>query len=288
MKHEPVAISTPRYLRYALHPARRDGRRSLEDGRRPSPTPSDPIADRSMDLSLAVVLTGDAVAETVVDRRTGRSWVVAVPPFQIATTALTVGQWNSVHDTYTEPSQRDMPKVEVSWLQAVEFCNEMSARDGLSPAYEITALGRPTVESRTWRPHDEPAPDDHRISWDKDASGYRLPTETEWQLACRAGSEGPRYGDLDEIAWYAGELWRLHSARRRKGTERLGLLDTLGGVWEWCWDRYDEDVYGPYRVLKGGGWSDPHWSCRVGVRSKTHPDATFDDLGLRLARTLDD
>jgi formylglycine-generating enzyme required for sulfatase activity len=60
----------------------------------------------------------------------------------------------------------------------------------------------------------------------------------------------------------------------------------LGGVWEWCWDQYDVEVYGSYRVIRGGGWSDPHWSCRVGVRRKTNPQAALDDLGFRLARTI--
>lgn len=65
---------------------------------------------------------------------------------------------------------------------------------------------------------------------------------------------------------------------------RWGLHDMLGGVWEWCWDLFDEDVYGPYRIIRGGGWNDPHWSCRAGVRRKTNPVARFDDLGFRLAR----
>ena len=50
-----------------------------------------------------------------------------------------------------------------------------------------------------------------------------------------------------------------------------GLHDTLGNVWEWCWDLYDPEVYGTYRVLRGGGWFDEHWSCRASVRRRSHP-----------------
>lgn len=59
----------------------------------------------------------------------------------------------------------------------------------------------------------------------------------------------------------------------------------LGGVWEWCWDVYDPEVYGPYRVIRGGGFADPAWSCRAGVRRRTQPTARLADLGLRVVRS---
>ncbi|PWW24068.1 sulfatase-modifying factor enzyme 1 [Geodermatophilus normandii] len=62
-----------------------------------------------------------------------------------------------------------------------------------------------------------------------------------------------------------------------------GLHDALGGVWEWCWDRYDPEVYGSYRVLRGDGWFDEHWSCRASVRRRSHPTLRIDDVGFRLA-----
>ncbi len=63
-----------------------------------------------------------------------------------------------------------------------------------------------------------------------------------------------------------------------------GLYDMLGNVWDWCWDVYDAEVYGTYRVLRGGGWFDEHWSCRASVRRRSHPDLTLDDVGFRVAR----
>ncbi|MGN6574719.1 MAG: formylglycine-generating enzyme family protein [Nocardioides sp.] len=224
----------------------------------------------------------------MVDRRTGRGWTVAVAPFEIASTVVTVGQWNRLVGVKTDVSQAHFPKVEVSWRQAVQFCNAMSLRDGLTPAYTVTTIDPPAQDRTTWKPHDEPAPDDWFVTWQRQANGYRLPTDAEWQVACRAGSTGPRYGELDEIAWYADNSDGSMHAVARKEPNAWGLFDMLGGVWEWCWDQYDVEVYGSYRVIRGGGWSDPHWSCRVGVRRKTNPQAAFDDLGFRLARTITD
>lgn len=73
-----------------------------------------------------------------------------------------------------------------------------------------------------------------------------------------------------------------------KEANAWGLFDTLGGVWEWCFDHYDQAAYGPYRVLRGGGWFDEPWSCRTGVRRRSHPALRLDDVGFRLARSVPD
>jgi formylglycine-generating enzyme len=122
------------------------------------------------------------------------------------------------------------------------------------------------------------------VVWDRTADGYRLPTEAEWEYACRAGTTGPRYGELDEIAWYRGNSdERLHRGGE-KAPNAWGLYDMIGNAWEWCFDVYDVEVYKDYRVIKGGGWFDEHWSCRAGVRRRTMPTLRIDDLGFRLAR----
>lgn len=239
-------------------------------------------------IDMVLVPARPPVAELMVDRGTGRTWTVEVDAFEIARTVVTVGHWNALFGMEPEPRRADFPKVEVTWRQAVSFCNEMSLRDGFTPTYIITTLDPPAQRRHSWAPHDEPAPDEWCVTWNREANGYRLPTDAEWQVACRAGTTGPRYRDLDDIAWYADNSdGSLHPVAEKKPNS-WGLFDTLGGVWEWCWDQYDAEVYGSYRIIRGGGWSDPHWSCRVGVRRKTNPQAAFDDLGFRLARTTTD
>ena len=207
---------------------------------------------------------------SLTDARTGRRWTVPVSPFLIGRTPVC-----DVHGG---------PLVELSWRQAVLLCNAWSRRDGLSPAYRVTEVEVPEPDRRGR--HDRPAPDSWQVVWDRSADGYRLPTEAEWQLACQAGTPGPHHGPLDEVAWYRNTSdGALHRAGT-KSSNAWGLHDMLGNVWEWCWDLFDEELYGPYRVIRGGGWADPAWSCRAGVRRKTQPTARFDDLGVRLARSL--
>jgi formylglycine-generating enzyme required for sulfatase activity len=159
-----------------------------------------------------------------------------------------------------------MPAVGVSWNDAVRFCNALSERAGLAPAYRLAAGG--DAVDRIAR-----------------ADGYRLPTEAEWEYACRAGTTGPHYGPLDEIAWYRRNSGDSLHEVGTKQPNAWGLHDMIGNVWEWCWDRYDPEVYGSYRVLRGGGWFDEHWSCRASVRRRSHPTLQLDDVGFRVARS---
>jgi formylglycine-generating enzyme required for sulfatase activity len=143
----------------------------------------------------------------------------------------------------------------------------LSQRDGLTPAYQLRV-------------------DSAAAEWDTSADGYRLPTEAEWEHACRAGTTGPRYGRLDEVAWYQGNSGgQIHPVGGRQ-PNAWGLYDMLGNVWDWCWDVYDAEVYGTYRVLRGGGWADEHWSCRASVRRRSHPTFRIDDVGFRIARSI--
>ncbi len=202
---------------------------------------------------------------TLSDRRTQHSWSVDLAPYRLSEYPVTQAEYVQVAGTNPSTAHGDrLPVESVSWWDAVRFCNLLSDREGLARAYELAA--------------DE-------IEWDASADGYRLPTEAEWEYACRAGTTGARYGPLDEIAWHRrNSQERVHDVGGKQPNE-WGLYDTLGNVWEWCWDVYDAEVYGSYRVLRGGGWFDEHWSCRASVRRRSHPTFRTDDVGFRLARS---
>ena len=200
---------------------------------------------------------------TLSDRRTRRSWQVDLAAHRIAVHPVTQEQYSEI--TGDRPGAAEgarLPVESVSWWDAIGFCNALSERAARIPVYRV---------------HGED------VTWDGTGDGYRLPTEAEWEHACRAGTDGPRYGPLDDIAWYrtnSGE--RIHDVGGRQ-PNGWGLHDTLGNVWEWCWDLYDPEVYGTYRVLRGGGWFDEHWSCRASVRRRSHPTLRLDDVGFRVA-----
>jgi formylglycine-generating enzyme required for sulfatase activity len=221
-------------------------------------------------------MQGDAENEMVIvppgrvnlsDRRTRNSWQIEVALFQMSAFPVTQSWYARVTGEWPSTAQGDRLPVEgVSWWDAAQFCNALSEGEGLTPPYHLDA-------------------DAETAEWDTSADGYRLPTEAEWEHACRAGTTGPRYGPLDEVAWYQGNSGgRIHPVGGKQ-PNAWGLYDTLGNVWNWCWDVYDADVYGTYRVLRGGGWADEHWSCRASVRRRSHPTFRIDDVGFRIARS---
>jgi sulfatase modifying factor 1 len=172
---------------------------------------------------------------------------------------------------------RSGPVERVSWFDAVSFCNALASRVGLEAAYVVNG------KHVTWKGLSCP--------------GFRLPTEAEWESACRAGTTGTRYGNLDAVAWHQGNSGRSTHPVRGKQPNTWGLHDTLGNVWEWCWDCYGDypravvtDPQGPgsssSRVGRGGSWCGGARYGRAAYRSYFDPYYRFDLIGFRLAKSL--
>ena len=151
----------------------------------------------------------------------------------------------------------------MSWQRAIRFCNAASEWEGLDSAYTF---------------------DGEDVTWHVDSDGYRLPTEAEWEFACRAGSTGPHYGPLAEVAWTAADGVTAPQPIGGKMPNLNGMFDTLGNVWEWCWDFLDPARYDQYRVFRGGGFADDAWSVRASVRRGGAPRMHHEDVGFRVAR----
>lgn len=186
---------------------------------------------------------------------------VTVRSFYIGKYELTQAQWRAVMGGNPSAYKGDdLPVENVSWDDAKDFCRRLSQMTGAE---------------------------------------YRLPTEAEWEYACRARTTGAFAGDLDAMAWYdKNSDSRTHPVGRKR-PNAFELYDMHGNVWEWCEDDwhnsyenapYDgnawlEQIRSSWRVLRGGGWNVAAASCRSANRDGTSPINRADFLGFRLVRT---
>jgi formylglycine-generating enzyme required for sulfatase activity len=195
--------------------------------------------------------------------------VTLTKPFSMGRTEVTQGQWKKVMGTepwkgedYVQEGD-DYPAVYVSWNDAVEFCEKLSAMEG---------------------------------------KVYRLPTEAEWEYACRGGTKtafsfGDDEAELGKYAWFDGNAWDIDEKYAHRVAQKLpnpfGLYDMHGNVWEWCSDWKDDypstpltDPRGPdagsFRVLRGGSWNSEPYNVRCAFRNYNTPENRYANDGFRL------
>lgn len=197
------------------------------------------------------------------DDRHKRVWTTPIAPFRLAKYQVTQALYEAATGlTPSAFSGPQRPVESVSWFDAVACCNALSESCGLTPCYEIA---------------------EDEVTWHRDANGYRLPTDAEWEYACRSGLRDVRYGPLEEIAWYLDNADETTHDVGQKQPSPWGHYDMIGNVWEWCWDLYDPEEYGSYRIFRGGGWFDPARGCLASNRRRSHPTYKIEDLGFRIA-----
>ncbi|MBK9472450.1 MAG: formylglycine-generating enzyme family protein [bacterium] len=212
--------------------------------------------------------------------------------FFISKYEVTMQRWYEVMGG--TPSTAQIPMNYIAWDSAVRYCNALSALEGLTPAYVIDA-------------------GTNNVTWNQAADGYRLPTEAEWEYACRAGTVMAFHNDTnclssDTEANYRGNTLQLtgcalgvfRNARLAVGSfpaNAWGLYDMHGNILEWVWDTYRTDYQNlgaidpvcdlgvtGYRVFRGGRWNIDARYCRSAYRYFYYPGDSVANFGLRPVR----
>lgn len=210
---------------------------------------------------------------------------VNLSPFYIDKYLVTQAEYEKVMGN--NPSRwtgRNNPVEQIRWSDAVRYCNARSRLEGLQPCYDL----------------------DH-WTCDFGMEGYRLPTEAEWEYACRAGTSttyffGDNSTKLSNFAWFKDNAGQRPRPVGRKLPNPFGLFDMLGNVWQWCNDFYQVDYYevspeqdprgpesGENKVVRGGSWAAEADHCRSSFRYYENPSYTdvcfgYDIYGFRCVK----
>jgi formylglycine-generating enzyme required for sulfatase activity len=166
----------------------------------------------------------------------------------------------------------NLPVEQVTWYDAVNYCNRLSQKEGLTPAYTING---------------------ENVAWNYNANGYRLPTEAEWEYACRAGTTTPYYSgnSVANAGWYSGNSSNRTHPVGEKQANSWGLYDMHGNVGDW-YGGYSNNAQtdprgapsGSHRVGRGGSCYYSAQYLRSAYRYKYTPSNQYDDIGFRLVR----
>jgi formylglycine-generating enzyme required for sulfatase activity len=207
---------------------------------------------------------------------------VTVKSFSIGKYEVTQKEWQEIMGNNPSRFRGDNRPVEnVSWFDAVEYCNRLSLKEGLTPAYRGSG---------------------DNIICDWNANGYRLPTEAEWEFAAKGGTkdylttEYSGSNNAGSVAWYDGNSGGSTQPVGTKAANSLGIFDMSGNVWEWCWDWYASSypsgaqtdprgaASGANRVLRGGSWGNAATYVRSANRDSYAPSDRRGSIGFRLVR----
>jgi len=260
---------------------------STETEQATEPVPSDPpvvelpsitntLGMKFNKIPAGTFLMGSPQTEKVRGDNEHQHKVTITKPYYMQTTEVTQGQWKAVMGTepwkgiqYVKEGPNNAATC-VSWNDAIAYCKKLSEKEGKT---------------------------------------YRLPTEAEWEYACRAGTEtrwsfGDDEKELGDYAWYRDNVYDIdekyaHQVGLKK-PNAFGLYDMHGNVYEWCHDYYEEDYYqqspaqdptgpvtGSFRVLRGGSWESLSRTARSAFRIRAGADYRFNYFGFRLVRELD-
>jgi formylglycine-generating enzyme required for sulfatase activity len=195
-----------------------------------------------------------------------------------------------------------LPVETVSWYGAIVFCNKLSVAEGLSPVYSISG----STDTATWGT----VPTSSDATWNavvtvSGATGYRLPTEAQWEYVCRAGTATAFNNGNDDysnstavgtVAWYNGNAGSKTHEVGIKTANAWSLYDMHGNLLEWCWDLYGNYASGTqtdpvgassgsYRVRRGGSWDYSAESARSAYRGRGDPAIRNNFTGFRLVRS---